>query len=235
MEAFPQVAQKLLGVVFVLEADHAIVTVPHDDDVSPCVPAAPWAAQRSKTSCRERFARSGRALPPWGVPSSCCRHCPSSSTPALSHLRMWRTTRWSPIRCSTNFTSHSWSIASREATNVGIEYPVDVALFHPDRDRIQRMVRAASWAGTGREAEKLFLVDGVEHLDCRPLDDFVFQRRLADGALAPIRLSGWRRARPVEPDTLPAARGLTAPAGWCRVARRRWPMSGHPLPALHRD
>src|SRR5262249_1401911 len=38
VEACPQVAQKLLGVVFVLEADDEIVTVPHDDDVSPCVP-----------------------------------------------------------------------------------------------------------------------------------------------------------------------------------------------------
>src|SRR5262249_42605165 len=41
VEAFPQVAQKLRGVVFVLEADHEVVTVPHDHDVSPCVPAAP--------------------------------------------------------------------------------------------------------------------------------------------------------------------------------------------------
>ena len=37
-----------------------------------------------------------------------------------------------------------------------------------------------------REPEKLFLVDSVEHLDCRPLDDFVFQRRRADGSLATI-------------------------------------------------
>jgi hypothetical protein len=60
------------------------------------------------------------------------------------------------------------------------------SIFHPSRDRIQRVVRAASWAGTVREPEKFFLVDGVEHLDCRPLDDVVFQCRLTDGALAPI-------------------------------------------------
>jgi hypothetical protein len=41
VEAFPQVAQKLLGVLFVLEADHDIVTVPHDHDVAPCVPVPP--------------------------------------------------------------------------------------------------------------------------------------------------------------------------------------------------
>jgi hypothetical protein len=41
VESLPQVAPKLLGVVFVLEADNEIVTVSHDNDVSPCVPAAP--------------------------------------------------------------------------------------------------------------------------------------------------------------------------------------------------
>jgi hypothetical protein len=41
VESLPQVAQKLLGVVFVLEADNEIVTVSHDNDVSPCVPAVP--------------------------------------------------------------------------------------------------------------------------------------------------------------------------------------------------
>src|SRR5262249_52770572 len=45
-----------------------------------------------------------------------------------------------------------------KAPNVGIEYPVDVALFHADRDRIQRMVRAASRAGNVPEAEKPWLL-----------------------------------------------------------------------------
>ena len=75
-----------------------------------------------------------------------------------------------------------------KATNVGIEYPVDVTLFNPDRHRIQRVMRAAARAGTVREAETLCLVDGVEHLARRSLDDFVLQRRLANGALAPIGL-----------------------------------------------
>jgi len=83
-------------------------------------------------------------------------------------------------------TLHQLCVVNRivKATHVGIEYPVAVALFTPYRDRIQRVVRAASWAGTVREPEKLLLVDGVEPLDCRPLDDVVFQRRLAGGSLA---------------------------------------------------
>ncbi len=52
-------------------------------------------------------------LPPWGVPSSLHVRVPSSSTPALSHFWISRTTRRSAIRCSTNFTSHPWSMASK--------------------------------------------------------------------------------------------------------------------------
>ena len=39
---------------------------------------------------------------------------PSSSTPAFSHFWMSRTIRRSPIRCSTNFTSHSCEITSKK-------------------------------------------------------------------------------------------------------------------------
>jgi hypothetical protein len=52
-------------------------------------------------------------LPPWGVPSSRHVRVPSSSTPALSHFWISRTTRWSAMRCSMNFTSHSWWMASK--------------------------------------------------------------------------------------------------------------------------
>jgi hypothetical protein len=60
------------------------------------------------------------------------------------------------------------------APNVGVEYPVDVTLFTADRDSLHRMMRAASRTGTVRATEKLLLVYGVEHLDSRSLDDFVF-------------------------------------------------------------
>jgi hypothetical protein len=98
-----------------------------------------------------------------------------------------------------------------EAPNVGSEYPGAVAFLHAYRDGIQRMVRAASRTGTVREAEPRWLVHGVEHLDRRPLNDLVFQRRLAAGPLAPIslgavdRLDRGRLVRsPLEPGDVPA-------------------------------
>ena len=41
------------------------------------------------------------------VPVSVCVRRPSSSTPAANPFLMWRTTRRSAIRCSTNCTSQS--------------------------------------------------------------------------------------------------------------------------------
>src|SRR5271167_3898368 len=53
-------------------------------------------------------------LPPWTAPSVLRVRFPSSSTPALSHFWISRTTRSSAIRCSRNFTIHSCFITSKK-------------------------------------------------------------------------------------------------------------------------
>ena len=50
---------------------------------------------------------------PCGVPSAVSIRRPSSSTPAASHFRISLTILRSPIRCSTNRTSQSWLIVSK--------------------------------------------------------------------------------------------------------------------------
>jgi len=184
VESFPQGAHKLLGVVFVLEADNEIVTVSHDNDISPCVPAAPLGGPEVKDIVQGEVRQERTCATPLGRPFLLL-----SPVPILQHARLEPLADVADDALVPNPVLdklHQPFVVNRivKATNVGIEYLVDVALFHPDRDRIQRVVWAASWAGTVREPEKLFLVDGVKHLDCRPLDDVVFQRRLADGSLA---------------------------------------------------
>src|SRR5262249_6166852 len=186
VEAFPQVAQKLLGVVFVLEADDEIVPVPHDDDVSPCGPTAPLRRPEVKDIVQVEVSQEGTCAPPLRRPCVLL-----SPVPILQHARLEPLANLADDALVPNPVLDKLPqpfVVNRiiKAPNVGIEDPVDVALFNADRDGIQRMVRAASRAGTVREAEKLWLVHGVEHLDRRPLDDFVFQRRLANGARAPI-------------------------------------------------
>jgi hypothetical protein len=76
----------------------------------------------------------------------------------------------------------------KEPTDVDIEHPVAVALLDSHRDRIERIMRAAARSASVGESPKVLLVDGVEHLHRRPLDDLVFQGRDANGPLAAIRL-----------------------------------------------
>src|SRR5579864_7689570 len=61
------------------------------------------------------LARSGEITAPCPVPCSFALTTPSSRMPALSHLRIKRTMRRSPIRCSTKRIIHSWSTVSKEA------------------------------------------------------------------------------------------------------------------------
>jgi hypothetical protein len=186
VESLPQGAHKLLGGVFVLEADHAIVTVSHDHDVAPCVPAAPLGGPEVKDLV-ERAMRTHRAgTAPLGRPFLLL-----SPVPILQPARLEPLTDGADDALVPHpglDTLHQPCVVTRivKAPHIGSEYPGDVARFHAYRDGIHRVVRAASWAGTVREPEKLFLVEGVEPLDCRPLDDLVFQRRRADGSLAPI-------------------------------------------------
>jgi hypothetical protein len=75
-----------------------------------------------------------------------------------------------------------------EPGNVGVQYPVLRCAFDPDAERIQRIMLAASGSEAVREPEEVFLVDRVQHLDQRALDDLVLQRRDAERAFSTIRL-----------------------------------------------
>ncbi|KZS61664.1 hypothetical protein A4G27_15350 [Mycobacterium kansasii] len=60
---------------------------------------------------------------------------------------------------------------------VRVEHPVHPLSFHPDRQSVQRITRAAPRPEPIREPPEIHLVDGVEHLDGRSLNDLVLQRR----------------------------------------------------------
>ena len=162
------------------------VTVSHANDVSPCVPAAPMGGPEVKDIVQGEVRQERTCATPLGRPFLLL-----SPVPILQHARLEPLADVAddalvPTPVLDNL--HQPCVVNRlvQAPNVGIAYPVDVALFNPDCDCIQRVVRAAAWAGTVREPEQLLLVESVEHLDCRPLDACVFQRRLADGSLATI-------------------------------------------------
>ncbi|HWE95318.1 MAG TPA: hypothetical protein VG269_15230 [Tepidisphaeraceae bacterium] len=88
-----------------------------------------------------------------------------------------------------------------EPANVRVEQPAHLLRLNPDRQGIQCHVGAAPrTVSSGTVAEQVGLVDGIQHLHGRPLDDLVFQHGNADGTLLAIRFGDihpFDRPRPV--------------------------------------
>ena len=85
-----------------------------------------------------------------------------------------------------------WKEASRctiqERGQIRIEDPLDLGAGDPERQGIKCIMLPATRPETITEAEEVSLVNLIQYGDHGPLDDFIFQRRNAEGPLAPIRL-----------------------------------------------
>src|ERR1700676_3690421 len=75
-----------------------------------------------------------------------------------------------------------------EASNVGVEHPVHTLPLDAHRQRIQRLVRAATGTEPVRESFEVHLVDLVENGHHGLLYELVFQRRDTQRALSPVGL-----------------------------------------------
>src|SRR6266568_4534168 len=63
-----------------------------------------------------------------------------------------------------------------EVADISVEYPVHLPLGDPDRERIQRIMRATPGPEPIGETGKVLLVHRVQHLHHRTLEDLVLQR-----------------------------------------------------------
>ena len=124
---------------------------------------------------------------PCGVPVSACVTMPSSMTPAFSHLRIRRSMR--AIADAMFHEPHQPVMAEpvEELLDIGVHDAVHVRARNPDRQRIQRIVLATPRPESVREPEEVRLVDRIEHLHHRALDDLVLQRSNAQWALRSVR------------------------------------------------
>src|SRR5712692_7724497 len=75
-----------------------------------------------------------------------------------------------------------------EATDVGIKHPVHSLPLDAHRQRIKRLMRAATGTEPVRKAFEVDLVDLVEDRHHRLLNDFVLQRCDAQRTLPPVSL-----------------------------------------------
>jgi hypothetical protein len=85
-----------------------------------------------------------------------------------------------------------------EVTDVRVEHPVHPLAFDRDRERVQRTMPTPPRPEPIRETEKVLLLDRVQHLDHRPLDDLVLQRSDPGRARSrcPLASTSKRRADP---------------------------------------
>ena len=75
-----------------------------------------------------------------------------------------------------------------EPFDIGVQYPIHRPGLDARRERVQRIVLSPSRPEAIGEAEEVRLVDGIENLHHRTLDDLVLQRGDAERALPPVRL-----------------------------------------------
>src|SRR5436190_11292022 len=106
------------------------------------------------------LARSGEITDPCPVPRSLVITTPSTRTPALSHFRIRRMMRGSPIRCSRKRTSHSWLTSSKN-DRIGVQYVVHLGAGETNRQHVQRIVLATLGPEPIREPEEVLLVNRV--------------------------------------------------------------------------
>ena len=178
-----------------------------------------------------RSRAAARPMPPAATPPSSADHSPSSMTPALSHFRMQPQDPLVRDPVLEELLQPAVIELVEEVADVRVEHPVHLLPLDPDRERVQRIMRAAPRPEPVGEAQEVRLVDGVEHLDDRPLDDLVLQRGDAERPLPPVRLRDVRpprRPRPVAPRCAP---GRAGPGGSPPGPARRPPTSPRPPPA----
>jgi site-specific DNA recombinase len=95
---------------------------------------------------------------------------------------------------------------AEKVADVRVEHPVHLLPPDPDRQRVQRVMRASARPEPVGEAQEVRLVNSVQYLDDSPLDDLVLQRGDAQRPQPPVRLRDVRPARwpgPVAPAVNP--------------------------------
>src|SRR5271168_5119311 len=96
-----------------LEADDDIIGIAQDDHVALGLALSPALGPEIEGVVQVDVGQERGADRTLRRPPRLATTCPSSITPAFSHLRIRPMTRRSPIRCSTKRTIQSWLIRLR--------------------------------------------------------------------------------------------------------------------------
>src|SRR6266404_4496831 len=180
--AFGKFRPKLVGIRFVPKSNHDVIRKSHHDHVtvrsllSPCLD--PQVECVMKIDVRQK-RRSTSAL--------------RRSFPILQHARIepfLDQPHDAPICYPMLDEFHKPFVRNsiEKAFDVQIQHPVHFSRQQSRVQSIQRLMLAAPGPEPVRKPEKVRFVDGIQHLDRRALDDFVFQHRNSERSLPPIGL-----------------------------------------------
>src|SRR5438128_3297002 len=201
-----QRGHEALGLVPMLEPDHEVIGKAHDDDIASRLllsplpnPEVEHIVQVEVGQERADAAALDRA------------HFPLCSLPVFQHAGgqpLLDEPHDAPVRHMVLDELHQPLVLQRieEAANVGIEHPVHFLRHDADRERIKRLMRAATRPEPIGETEEVLFVDRVQYLDDGTLDDLVLQRGNTERPLPPGRLPDVRSANglcPVRPPLQP--------------------------------
>jgi hypothetical protein len=183
-----QVPLEPLGVRAMLKPNDGVVGVPDDEHVTAGVPRSPLLGPEIEDVVQVDVREQRRNSRPLRRPVFACRPRPvfdhSCPEPFLDQAQ-------DPLvrdPVLEELQQPAMIKAGEEVADVRVEHPVHLLAFGSDHERIQRIVRATRGPKPVREAEEVRLVDGVQHLNGRPLDDLVLQRGDPERPQPPVRL-----------------------------------------------
>src|SRR6266567_498664 len=187
-ESLGKFHSKLLGIRFVLESDHDVVRVPHDDDIAVRLLSTPCLDPQIKNVMEIDVRQQRRCTAALRSPFL---HTDSFSI--LQHARVQPfldEPHHAPVRDAMLDELHQPLVRNRieEAAYVQIEHPVHLLRQQSRVQRIQRVMLASLRTEPVRKAEKVRFVNSVHHLDRSTLNDLVLQRGYSERPQPPIGL-----------------------------------------------
>src|SRR5271157_1857995 len=205
-EALAQRGQEGVGIPLVLEPNDKVIPIAHDDHL-----AAPRLTSPALGPQVEHVVQINVRQERANAPALDGALRTSGSLPVLEHAGaepLLDQPHDALIRDPVLEELHDPLVLHRieKAPNVRVEHPVHLPRPDADGKRIECLVRTALGPEPEREAEKVRLVNGVQHLGGGPLDELVLQHRHAERPQPPVRFGDEgpaSRSRPVRPSPQP--------------------------------
>src|SRR6266852_3578212 len=180
LHAFRKFRPKLVGIRLAVKSNHDVVRESHHDDIAVRLLRTPCLDPQIEYVMKIDVSQQRRGTTALRRPV--LQHAGAEPFLDQSHD--------APVRDPMLDELHQPFVRNRieEAANVDIEHPVHFSRKQSRVERIQRLLLASPGPEPIRKAQEVGLVDSVQHLDRRALDDFIFQRRNSERSLPPIGL-----------------------------------------------